>query len=135
MMLTVTSVTAAILALFYVYLSIRIIHLRRQLHVSLGDGGHQDISLAIRAHGNFSEYVPISLILLACAELNQANRIILVLLALAVITGRAFHARAFLSTSHHFRYRKTGMVLTFNSIVLLSIYNFVLVILQGLTGR
>lgn len=72
-MLPVTTLTAAVLGLFYVWLAIQVIRLRNHHHVSTGDGGHHDLTLAIRAHGNCAEYLPISLILLGLAELNQGE--------------------------------------------------------------
>jgi uncharacterized membrane protein YecN with MAPEG domain len=59
---------AAVLALFYVYLSVRTIGFRRKAKVSVGDGGDDGLLRAIRVHANFAEYVPIALILIALIE-------------------------------------------------------------------
>ena len=72
-MLKVTALLASLLGLMYVWLAVKVVMLRRYHRVSIGGAGHNDLEMAIRAHGNFSEYVPISLILLACAELNNAH--------------------------------------------------------------
>ena len=71
-MLLITSVIAAALTLIFIKLSFNVIGLRRKNKVSLGSGGHEDLERAIRAQANFSEYVPIGIILLACLELNGA---------------------------------------------------------------
>ena len=63
--LTVTALYASLLALVFLGLSFNIIRLRRLLRVGVGDGGEKELSKAIRIHGNFSEYMPLALILLA----------------------------------------------------------------------
>ena len=71
-MLLMTSIIAAILTIIFVKLSFAVIGLRRKNKVGLGSGGYDDLERAIRAQGNFAEYVPIGLILIACLELNGA---------------------------------------------------------------
>jgi hypothetical protein len=68
--LPITSLYAAILAFVLVALSVRVIRLRLTHEVSLGDGGHDDLRVARRQQGNFVEYVPAALLLLALLELN-----------------------------------------------------------------
>jgi uncharacterized membrane protein YecN with MAPEG domain len=55
---------SAILSVIYVVLSIRVISGRLKNRVLLGDGANQSLSVAIRTHANFSEYVPLTLILI-----------------------------------------------------------------------
>ena len=62
-MLIVTSLIASVLTIFFVKLSFAVIALRRKNRVALGTGGQEELERAIRAQGNFAEYVPISLIL------------------------------------------------------------------------
>lgn len=69
----ISSFYAAILALLIVWLSLRVIKLRRIKKVRLGDGGEPELQVAIRAQGNATEYVPISLILLVLLELSGAH--------------------------------------------------------------
>jgi len=57
----VVSLYAALLALLFVALSIRTLRMRRRLRIAVGDAGNQAMLKAIRAHSNFSEYVPLSL--------------------------------------------------------------------------
>ncbi len=69
-MLLVTSIIAAVLTIIFIKLSFNVISLRRKNKVGLGNGGHEDLERAIRAQGNFAEYVPFGVILIACLELN-----------------------------------------------------------------
>jgi uncharacterized membrane protein YecN with MAPEG domain len=49
--------------------------LRSKAGVSLGDGGSPERLLAVRRHGDFMEWVPLALILLAILELNGVPRL------------------------------------------------------------
>lgn len=69
-MLLITSIIAAVLTIIFVKLSFAVIGLRKKNMVGLGSGGHEDLERAIRAQGNFAEYVPFGMILIACLELN-----------------------------------------------------------------
>jgi len=44
--------------LLLIYLALRVVGQRRKTRTSIGDGGHPDLALAIRVHGNAAEYVP-----------------------------------------------------------------------------
>ena len=59
---------AALLALYYIYLSVNVIKIRKAEGISLGNGSNTALERATRAHGNFIEYVPISLILVFLLE-------------------------------------------------------------------
>ena len=73
MYVTVTAITASLLALFYLVLSDRVIRLLGQNSISLGKGGNEPLQRAIRGHGNFAEYAPLVVRLLLIAKLQLAN--------------------------------------------------------------
>jgi hypothetical protein len=79
--------------------------------VALGTGGASDLERAIRAHANLIEYVPLSLLLLACFELNGGNLALLNVCALMLVLGRCVHAWSILTASP--TARVVGMGLTF----------------------
>ena len=60
----ITFFYAALLAILFVLLSIRTIRLRRSLKIAVGDAGNPKMLRAMRVHSNFSEYVPLSLLLI-----------------------------------------------------------------------
>ena len=64
-MLIVTSITAAVLTIIFIKLSLAVINLRRKNKVGLGSGGRDDLERAIRAQGNFAEYAPFGIVLRA----------------------------------------------------------------------
>ncbi len=88
----ITSIYASLAVLLIVRLSISVIKLRRKYRISLGDGGNEELQVAIRAHANALEYIPITLLLLLMLELNGAPKILIHLLGLVLITGRIIHA-------------------------------------------
>src|SRR4051812_45135889 len=79
--------------------SIRIVGLRRRLKVSLGDGGHLALTLAIRAFGNLMEYAPFGLVFLLALEYVQAPVWYLHLCGGLLLVGRFVHAAAFSRTA------------------------------------
>jgi uncharacterized membrane protein YecN with MAPEG domain len=56
-------ITVAICGFFYVGLAINVIRNRNRAQVAIGHGDDYQLHIAIRAFGNFSEYTPITLIL------------------------------------------------------------------------
>ena len=117
-MLPVTSLYAGLLALLFIALSWRVIAVRRSERVSLGDGDNKDLRQRTRAHGNFAEYTPIGLILLACVELQGAPGVAVHLLGLMLLAGRGLHAAAFWTHPMNFTFRTWGMLLTFGMLAI-----------------
>ncbi len=62
--MNITILYAALLAILFVVLSIRTIRLRRSLKIGVGDAGNYKMLRAIRVHSNFSEYVPLAVLLI-----------------------------------------------------------------------
>lgn len=121
--LTITAIAASILALIFIRLSFAVITFRKRHRVSLGSGGHDDLERAIRAQGNFAEYVPLSVLLLACLEWNGAPAWLVAIPAVAIIGGRLFHAKGMHDKPPVFRRRVLGMQLTLTSLLALAVLN------------
>lgn len=121
--LPVTAVVASILALLFLRLSWGVITLRRRHRVSLGSAQHDDLERAIRAHGNFAEYVPLCVLLLACLELNGAPWWLVALPGTALIAGRVFHAKGIHEPPPNFSNRVRGMKLTLTTLLALAVLN------------
>lgn len=108
----VVALYAGLLTLMYVGLTFYTIAGRIKYRVSLGDGGSEDLSRRVRAHGNFVEYVPLALILLFIAEQESAADIWLHVWGVVLVAGRIFHALAINNASPIPYSRQIGMVLT-----------------------
>jgi uncharacterized membrane protein YecN with MAPEG domain len=122
-MLLVTSVIAAALTIIFVKLSFAVIGLRRKNKVGLGSGGHEDLERAIRAQGNFAEYVPFGIILIACLELNGAPWWLVTIPGITLIIGRLIHARGINIPPPDFSKRILGMKFTFGTLISLVVLN------------
>lgn len=129
-MLIVTTVIACILTTFFIHLSFAVIRLRRHYKVGLGSDGIDDLERAIRAQGNFIEYVPIALLLLACLEFNGAPLWLVAILGIALVAGRIIHAKGINQPPPHFTNRIIGMRLTITSLIMLVVFNLVWLLIQ-----
>ncbi len=126
----ISSLYAAMSALLIAWLSLRVIKLRRVKKVSLGDGGELELRIAIRAQGNATEYVPISLILLALLELSGGYVALVHSGGIAMLAGRLLHARGLLTGSLH--YRILGMRITIFTLIGLAFANLAYAVYSGL---
>ena len=122
-MLIVTSIIASVLTILFIKLSFAVIGLRRKNKISLGSGGHEDLERAIRAQGNFAEYVPIGIILIACLELNGAPRWLIAIPGMTLIVGRLIHAIGINVPPPNFSKRVLGVMLTFGTLITLVVLN------------
>ena len=127
--MTVTALYAALLALLFVFLSVRVIGWRREVRVELGHGDNNQLLRRMRVHANFAEYVPFTLLLMAMAESMTAPRPLIHLAGLILIAGRLMHAYGLSQTPHILRYRVWGMMLT---VLALSISALLCLFLSGL---
>ena len=122
-MLLVTSIIASLLTIIFVKLSFAVIGLRRKNKVGLGSGGHEDLERAIRTQGNFAEYAPFGIILVACLELNGAPWWLVAIPGIALIIGRLIHAKGMNIPPPDFSQRVLGMKFTFGTLIALIALN------------
>ena len=122
-MLLVTSIIASALTAIFVKLSFAVIGLRRKNQVGLGSGGIDDLERAIRAQGNFAEYVPFGIILIACLELNGAPWWLVAIPGITLIIGRLIHAKGINVPPPDFSKRVLGMKFTFYTLITLVVLN------------
>jgi uncharacterized protein len=88
----ITSLYAAPLGLMALALSAHVIMLRAKTGVSIMDGGNDQLAERIRRHGNFTEYVPLILLLMALAELDGVGPMWLHITGALLVVGRLLHA-------------------------------------------
>ena len=70
--LQIAAVYVAVNILILVWLAFRVVQRRFKGKVSIGDGGSDDLAVAIRVHGNATEYIPAGLIGLVVIALLSA---------------------------------------------------------------
>jgi uncharacterized membrane protein YecN with MAPEG domain len=87
----VTAAYAGFLSLIFAALSAWVIVGRGQFGVYHGDGGKAELNWRIRAHGNFAEYVPLILLLVAFLETTGAGHAMVHALLLTLVVARVMH--------------------------------------------
>lgn len=111
--LPITSLSALYLAMLMLPLALSVTMRRIKLgNVVFGDAEDEALRRRIRAHGNFTEYVPLSLIVLGLAELREAPVYMLWGVAFVLVTGRTIHALASLVVPYAGTPRGIGMLMT-----------------------
>lgn len=88
---TLTAGYAALIAILYIAMSAYVIATRAKTNVLLGDGGNPTMLLAMRRHGNLSEYAPIALLVMGFAEMLGLGTIWLHTAGLLLLAGRLLH--------------------------------------------
>jgi len=125
----VTGLYASCLGIVLIALSFNVIRYRRRNRVALGESSDFDLTRAIRAHGNFVEYAPIFLVMLAIAEFQNLPAYAIHALGILFVTGRLAHAYSVIKherymdgvIQHNPTWRMVGMICTFNVLGILSI--------------
>ncbi len=86
-----TALYALPLALLGLVFWFRVTMMRAQLKVSIGDAGNPALLERIRQHGNFMEWAPWMLLLMALAEANGAGAMWLHISGALLLVGRLIH--------------------------------------------
>ena len=107
----VTILFAGILAFIQCGLTGLVITRRVKAKVSLLDGGDAQLTGRMRAHGNFTETVPICLIMMAMLEMQGLSSVWLWVIGSGLTSGRLLHAFCFITQTFRSG-RLIGMVLT-----------------------
>ena len=116
MPLRITALYAALLTLLFLGLTWRVIAFRRARRVDMGSRGDPLLERYIRAHGNFAEYAPLSLILLGTLDLGGWPAWLLHLLGLTILGGRLAHAWSFSVAELREPSRVVGMALSITAL-------------------
>ncbi|MCP4498724.1 MAG: hypothetical protein GY822_02005 [Deltaproteobacteria bacterium] len=133
MQLFTSAFYAGLLGIFYVAISYVVTTHRHRTKVGLGISADEALQRAVRIHGNFSEYVPFALLLLAIAELNGFPSWGIHIFGGTLLFARIFHALGIHSSSGVSRNRWWGTALTFTVVSGLGVVNVVLFVRQMLS--
>ncbi len=127
-MIHISLTYAAILAVIYVGLSIRVIKNRFSTKVLIGDGGNQKLGIAVRTHANFGEYIPLALMLIMGVELLQYPSAIVHGLGVVLVLGRLGHMHGLATNGSAGLGRPVGVVAT----LLLMLSSAVMILMKTL---
>jgi uncharacterized membrane protein YecN with MAPEG domain len=118
----ITPLYTSLLMIIFVILSIRTIRQRKKSKVPIGHADDQNLLRAMRAHSNFSEYVPFSLIGIYLIEMQGAHPLFVHGLGLMILIGRSIHAYGISQSNENFKFRVSGMMLTLSTLIISSLY-------------
>jgi len=108
----ITSLFVGIMVLMQIPLTVMVGYRRAKTGIQFFDGGDQTLLRRMRAHGNFTETVPIALIAMLVAEITGAPAWLLWTGGVSLLVGRLMHA-AILVIKGWGLPRAIGMILTF----------------------
>lgn len=124
-MIPVTALFSSILFFLYYYLAKNVIQIRRKHKIAIGFAKNKELEQAIAAHSNFSQYVSLGLIMMACMELNKIHFSLIFLAGICFTYGRIVHAKSFLKKTMDLKQRVQGMKFTFWTMIAMAILNIV----------
>ena len=120
----VTPLYAALLALWFVVLSVYVTVHRQRHGISFGDKGNEQLLRVIRSQGNFAEYVPLALLLMWFLEMSHISVYVLHALGIALLLGRLLHGYALSFTPGFLFGRVVGATLTWAVLVVAALLCF-----------
>lgn len=91
MLIPVTALYGALNAILNIGLAANVSRNRAKHNVSLGSGQSNEMEIAMRAHGNNAEFVPLGLVMLLIAELSGGASLWLHVLGGSLFLGRVLH--------------------------------------------
>jgi uncharacterized membrane protein YecN with MAPEG domain len=90
--LSITALYAGILGIMSIVIAFQAGKIRGTTGISIGDGGNQELLLAMRRHANFVEFVPLTLVLIALLEFNGVSSTAIHCLGAGLVVARICHA-------------------------------------------
>lgn len=130
MSVAIAAIYASLLAILYVVLSYRVVQGRLRFKVGLGTGQNAQLERAIRIHGNFAEYVPLAILLLAFYEAGGGAAWAVHVAGIWLVVARVLHAVGLAGSSGRSSGRFAGTAMTWALLLALSIGNLVLALRQ-----
>jgi uncharacterized membrane protein YecN with MAPEG domain len=107
-----TPLYAGFFGLLLVFLSWRVVNLRNRYQVKMGDGGHSELTAAVRAYDNLLEYLPTALVLMMMLEFLGFNTLVIHVLGLWLVGARLLHLKGIQEPSGASKSRRIGTRLT-----------------------
>ncbi len=108
----ITAFYAGVLGLIGLGLASQVVRGRLRHGIELGDAGHPEMQRAMRVFGNFIEYVPMILLLIAFGEMLGVPRWLTHLFGVALVIARLLHAVGLGTNSGRSLGRFTGTMIT-----------------------
>ena len=124
-MFTTTLLYAGILGIISLVLAAAVGGKRGSSGVSVGVGEDQDLLVATRRHGNFIEYVPLALILMALLEANGVSTLTIHVFGVVLTIARICHPLGLSADNMSSPLRAAGAAGTFLLTAVMSVWAIV----------
>ncbi len=108
----ITAFTAGLIIVMQMALALSVVRARGRARQSIGDGGDQELLLAIRRHGNFAENAAIFVACFTVLEIMGGGGLWLMMLCAGFVLGRISHIIGLSMNQTVNPFRLSGMVLT-----------------------
>ncbi|KAB1069877.1 glutathione S-transferase [Methylobacterium planeticum] len=111
-----TAFYTGLFAMLYVGLSAWVVATRVNSDVLHGDGGNETLEKRIRAQGNFGEYVPFAVLLIALLEAGGSGHTLVQSLLIVLLVARILHPFGMLApknSAQQYACRGGGILATF----------------------
>ena len=116
----ITALYAGILGFLGLLLASRVVQHRQRHRIALGDEGNEDMQRAMRVFGNFTEYVPMILLLIGFGEMLGAQKWLTHGLGAGLLLARLAHAVGLSQSSGESLGRAVGVILTWLALLVSS---------------
>lgn len=116
-MLTITALYTSILALIMLFLAYKTSARRTEAKINLGTGNDDIMEMRSRAFGNFIEFVPMFILLMALIEIQGYGTIYVHILGITTVIGRILHALGMTKSISIINGRFVGAILTYISLL------------------
>jgi uncharacterized protein len=116
----ITALYAGILGFLGLVLASRVVQNRVRHRIELGDRGNDEMQRAMRVFGNFTEYVPMILLLIGFGEMLGAGKWLTHGLGGGLLVARLCHAVGLAQSSGPTLGRSVGVVLTWLTLLVAS---------------
>lgn len=126
----ITGLYVGTLAIMMALLVVNVVRKRFKNRVGLGDGGVDELQQAIRIHGNFTEMVPMILIIMVLFEILKFSPFLIHVFGIVLILSRVLHYMGVSKTPYSSKGRVAGTSLA----LLLLLMGGLLLILHFVTG-
>ena len=115
-MLIVTALYTAILALIMIFLAYMTSARRKEAKINLGTGNDDVMERRSRAFGNFIEFTPMFILLMAMIEMQGYGTEYVHALGIVTVIGRILHAMGMTKSIKIINGRFVGAILTYISL-------------------
>ncbi len=89
--LVITALFGGVYALLIIPMTVAAGLYRGKVGVLFYDGGNDTLRRILRSHGNYLEYMPVTLTLMAIAEINHASDLFLYITGVVFLLARIMH--------------------------------------------